>query len=98
MTSSPKLIHEVIPVGWLQCNCSIVGDTESREAIVIDPGDSPEDGARALIGKLPAIRSLLAEDVEAAFEGDPAAKSFAEIVVSYPSIRSIAIYRIAHEL
>jgi len=61
-------------------------------------GDGPEDGARALIGKLPAIRSLLAEDVEAAFEGDPAAKSFAEIVVSYPSIRSIAIYRIAHEL
>jgi serine O-acetyltransferase len=61
-------------------------------------GDCPEDGALALIEKLPAIRSLLAEDVEAAFEGDPAAKSFAEIVVSYPSIRSIAIYRIAHEL
>jgi len=61
-------------------------------------GDHPEDGARALIEQLPAIRSLLAEDVEAAFEGDPAAKSFAEIVVSYPSIRSIAIYRIAHEL
>jgi hydroxyacylglutathione hydrolase len=34
-----KLIHEVIPVGLLQCNCSILGDPESREAIVIDPGD-----------------------------------------------------------
>jgi glyoxylase-like metal-dependent hydrolase (beta-lactamase superfamily II) len=43
VTSPPKLIHEVIPVGWLQCNCSIVGDTESREAIVIDPGDNPEE-------------------------------------------------------
>ena len=41
---------------------------------------------------------MLAEDVEAAFEGDPAAKSFAEIVVSYPSIRAIAIYRIANAL
>ncbi|MGH9716358.1 MAG: MBL fold metallo-hydrolase [Candidatus Acidiferrales bacterium] len=34
-----KLIHEVIPVGLLQCNCSILGDPKSREAIVIDPGD-----------------------------------------------------------
>ncbi len=48
--------------------------------------------------RLPAIRSRLSEDVEAAYEGDPAAKSYAEIVVSYPSIRAIAIYRIAHEL
>lgn len=34
-----RLIHEIIPVGLLQCNCSILGDPESREAIVIDPGD-----------------------------------------------------------
>ena len=51
-----------------------------------------------LLERLPGIRSRLSEDVEAAYEGDPAAKSFAEIVVSYPSIRAIAIYRIAHEL
>lgn len=34
-----ELIHEIIPVGPLQCNCSILGDAETREAIVIDPGD-----------------------------------------------------------
>jgi glyoxylase-like metal-dependent hydrolase (beta-lactamase superfamily II) len=34
-----KLIHEILPVGWLQCNCHVVGDPKSREAIVIDPGD-----------------------------------------------------------
>jgi glyoxylase-like metal-dependent hydrolase (beta-lactamase superfamily II) len=34
-----KLIHEVIPVGMLQCNCSILGDPVTREAIVVDPGD-----------------------------------------------------------
>jgi serine O-acetyltransferase len=51
-----------------------------------------------LLDRLPTIRSRLSEDVEAAYEGDPAAKSYAEIVVSYPSIRAIAIYRIAHEL
>jgi hydroxyacylglutathione hydrolase len=33
------MIHEILPVGVLQCNCSIVGDETSREAIVIDPGD-----------------------------------------------------------
>ena len=33
------MIHEILPVGMLQCNCSIFGDEESREAIVIDPGD-----------------------------------------------------------
>ena len=33
------MIHEIIPVGPLQCNCSIIGDESTREAIVIDPGD-----------------------------------------------------------
>lgn len=33
------MIHEILPVGWLRCNCSILGDENSREAIVVDPGD-----------------------------------------------------------
>ncbi|HET7891881.1 MAG TPA: MBL fold metallo-hydrolase [Candidatus Sulfotelmatobacter sp.] len=33
------MIHEIIPVGPLQCNCSIIGDESTREAMVIDPGD-----------------------------------------------------------
>jgi glyoxylase-like metal-dependent hydrolase (beta-lactamase superfamily II) len=36
---SEQLIHEILPVGWLQCNCSVLGDPATREAIVIDPGD-----------------------------------------------------------
>ena len=36
------MIHEVMAVGMLQCNCSVVGDEESREAMVIDPGDNVE--------------------------------------------------------
>jgi len=59
---------------------------------------SPDAVALHFLEGLPEVRRRLAEDVEAAFEGDPAAKSFAEIVVAYPSIRAIAIYRIAHEL
>jgi len=37
------MIHEILPVGMLQCNCSIFGDEQSRQAIVIDPGDDISD-------------------------------------------------------
>src|SRR5438876_114344 len=37
------MIHEILPVGPLQCNCSIIGDEISHEAMVIDPGDDIED-------------------------------------------------------
>ncbi len=37
------MIHEILPVGPLQCNCSIIGDESTREAIVIDPGDDIDD-------------------------------------------------------
>lgn len=37
------MIHEILPVGMLQCNCSIFGDETTREALVIDPGDQIED-------------------------------------------------------
>lgn len=39
---APKIIHEVIPVGLLRCNCSILGDPATGEAIVVDPGDEVE--------------------------------------------------------
>jgi hydroxyacylglutathione hydrolase len=39
MKETPRLIHEILPVGMLQCNCHLVGDPVTREAIVIDPGD-----------------------------------------------------------
>lgn len=37
------MIHKVIPVGPLQCNCSIIGDESTREAMIIDPGDEIDD-------------------------------------------------------
>jgi hydroxyacylglutathione hydrolase len=37
------MIHEIFPVGVLQCNCSVVGDEQTKEAIVIDPGDDVDD-------------------------------------------------------
>jgi glyoxylase-like metal-dependent hydrolase (beta-lactamase superfamily II) len=42
------MIHEILPVGLLQCNCSIFGDEQTRAAIVVDPGDDLEDIHAAL--------------------------------------------------
>ncbi len=53
--------------------------------------------ATKLIECLPEIRHCVSMDVEAAFQGDPAAKTYAEVVASYPSVFAISTYRIAHE-
>jgi glyoxylase-like metal-dependent hydrolase (beta-lactamase superfamily II) len=37
------MIHEILPVGILQCNCSIFGDEQSREGLVVDPGDDVDE-------------------------------------------------------
>ena len=42
MLETSNLIHEILPVGMLQCNCHIVGDPRTREALVVDPGDDAE--------------------------------------------------------
>jgi serine O-acetyltransferase len=56
------------------------------------------DISRELISRLPEIRRVLATDVVAAYNGDPAAHSHAEIISCYPVIRCLTNYRVAHEL
>ena len=48
--------------------------------------------------RLPLIRSLLESDIQAAYEGDPAARSIDEVLVCYPGVTAITHYRLAHEL
>lgn len=57
-----------------------------------------EEIALELLDTLPALREVLREDADAALEGDPAARSLVEVLLSYPSVRAIGIYRIAHFL
>ena len=57
-----------------------------------------EEVCQKFIADLPEIRRLLMCDVEAGFQGDPAAKSRAEIILSYPGLLAIFVYRIAHIL
>jgi len=65
-----------------QCDCAMMGEKVAVE----------------LLEEVPRVRELLKSDVHAAFDGDPAAQSYEEIVISYPCITAIATYRIAHEL
>jgi len=51
-----------------------------------------------LLEKIPEIRSMLSGDIEAAYNGDPAAMSTDEVILSYPCVLAISTYRIAHEL
>ena len=60
--------------------------------------DRSLDTAAAFLKTLPAVRALLVSDVQAAYEGDPAATCHAETVFCYPGILAITCQRIAHEL
>ena len=55
----PRMIHEILPVGWLQCNCSILGDPETREALVLDPGDEVERILEALARHSLTVRAII---------------------------------------
>ena len=63
--------------------------------------DTPEETAEKvdeLINALPDILEVLKTDVRAGYEGDPAAQSMDEVVITYPAFKAIAIFRIAHKL
>lgn len=51
-----------------------------------------------LLKRLPDVRLELEQDVQAAFEGDPAAKNYHEVIFCYPGLEAVSVYRIAHEL
>lgn len=60
--------------------------------------DSGYDITLKVMEAIPALRDILATDVQAAYDGDPAARSYDEIIFSYPGIYAITIYRVAHLL
>jgi serine O-acetyltransferase len=81
-----------------QIECAYKYQCRIRQCENCDCRTMAENVTHHLLSRLPKIRQLLKGDVGAAFDGDPAAKSYEEIVISYPCIVAIATYRIAHEL
>jgi len=88
-----RLLVEQIKRG-LCFDCTTKNDT----SLCNDCVDKAEDLASLFIERLPLIRHFLSTDIKAAYDGDPAAKSYGEIIFCYPVIKALINYRIAHEL
>lgn len=66
--------------------------------LVFDTPQETAEKAEELIDSLPEILEVLKTDIQAGYEGDPAATSLDEVVITYPAFKAIAIFRIAHRL
>ena len=64
----------------------------------LECGEKGNQAALALMDAIPQLRQLLATDVRAVYDGDPAAKSHDEIIFSYPGVFAIMVHRVAHKL
>lgn len=86
-------IERAVPFRW---------QSESARRAGIKPlADIPAEASRVLgvfLDKLPVIREMLIDDVKAAYNGDPAALSYAEVKLAYPGVLAITSHRMAHEL
>ena len=74
--------------------CRSLGEIPPHEATEA----KAEEVLAAFLKQLPAVRRLLWTDIDAAYAGDPAARSYEEIILAYPALEAIAIYRMAHLL
>lgn len=83
-------LNKQIVKAYRSCNC----DGQEEERIK----ETANEQCMAFLSRLPAIRDILFTDVEAAYDGDPAAYSKDEIIYSYPGLQAITVYRLAHEL
>jgi serine O-acetyltransferase len=81
-----------------QISHSIRHDCFRYDQLCTDCGEQGHRIALSLLESIPEIRKLLALDIRAAYEGDPAAKSYDEIIFSYPGLYALFVYRVAHRL
>ena len=88
-----KLTEQILAGLCFADDCSQDNTTRHAERV-----EHSQKIALEFISRLPQIRHTLATDVEAAYNGDPAAESYGEIISCYPIIKAITNYRIAHEL
>jgi serine O-acetyltransferase len=77
------------------CLC-FAAESEARPHVAC--GDEARRVTSTFLERLPAIRAALIEDVQAAYDGDPAAASLDEVILAYPGLLAITVHRVAHEL
>lgn len=92
-----KLAHEIE-----QCLCHAAeaetAGAPGGQGEIDDCSSHAKKLATMLVERLPVLRGMLLDDMQAAYDGDPAAQSLDEIVLSYPGFLAVVVYRIAHEL
>jgi serine O-acetyltransferase len=89
-----RQVTRAIPFRW-------ASEYARARGVAIPDMDIEQEAERVagwFFSRLPAIRELLKKDVKAAYRGDPAAHSYAEIILGYPGLRAIVTHRVAHEL
>ena len=69
-----------------------------KEIVLLMPGADAKSVVAAFLERLPEVKRLVQTDVQAAYEGDPAATSPMEVVMAYPGLYAVSIHRLAHEL
>lgn len=77
---------------------SIRHDCQRYQLVCTHCQERGQQEAIRFLGRLPEIRKTLTTDVQAAYDGDPAAKTIDEVVISYPGVLAITVHRIAHQL
>ena len=88
-------IRRALPYRWIGEAARVEGARPPK----IDNLDRETDRIlKAFLDALPGVRRLLVADVQAAYDGDPAALTFAEVLLAYPGLLAIAAHRLAHEL
>lgn len=93
-----QTISDLFDMLSLQIKHSMRHDCFRYNKTCIDCDEQIYDTTLSLLETVPSVRKMLATDVRATYDGDPAAKSYDEIIFSYPGIFAIMVYRIAHQL
>ena len=106
----PQRIAHIIKHGMAVLHPCVYGELNSRGAIddiaadlerevsLLCPDRSAREIVAAFKARLPEVRRLVETDVQAAYDGDPAATSRMEVVMAYPGLYAVTIHRLAHEL
>ena len=106
----PQRIAHIVNHGLAALHPCVYGDLTARgavgeiaadlqkESVLLCPGRDAKEIVDEFVAALPEVRRLVDTDVQAAYDGDPAATSRMEVVMAYPGLYAVTIHRLAHVL
>lgn len=96
----PRCWNAGATIGDPEATRDLLSELGACLCLGIEPytGESCTERVTAVLDRLPDVREALTKDLEAAYKGDPAARSYLEIVRSYPGLQAILVQRVAHVL